>query len=44
MDTSVTNTAFSLGFWHLSRFATAYAAAFGERPSRTLARAVGDFE
>jgi AraC-like DNA-binding protein len=39
--TTVTDVAFKLGFWHLSRFAAAYAATFGERPSETLARAMG---
>jgi len=40
-DTTVTGVAFNLGFWHLSRFAAAYAATFGERPSGTLAKAFG---
>ncbi|HSH99048.1 MAG TPA: helix-turn-helix domain-containing protein [Reyranella sp.] len=40
-DTTVTGVAFNLGFWHLSRFAATYAAAFGERPSDTLAKALG---
>lgn len=35
---SVTAIATSLGFTHLGRFASAYAAAFGESPSQTLAR------
>lgn len=39
--TNVTDVAFGLGFWHLSRFTAAYVAAFGERPSHTLARATG---
>lgn len=39
--TTVTDVAFKLGFWHLSRFAAVYASAFGERPSTTLARASG---
>jgi AraC-like DNA-binding protein len=40
-DTTVTEVAYRLGFWHLGRFANAYAATFGERPSLTLARATG---
>ena len=40
-DTTVTGVAFELGFWHLGRFAATYAATFGERPSETLARAMG---
>lgn len=41
LRTTVTGVAFRLGFWHLGRFAAAYAAAFGERPSMTLARSQG---
>ncbi len=39
-DTSVTEIAMSLGFWHLGRFSTAYRESFGEPPSATLARTV----
>jgi AraC-like DNA-binding protein len=35
---NVTAIATSLGFTHLGRFSSAYAAAFGESPSQTLAR------
>ncbi len=37
-DSQVTTVALDSGFFHLSRFAQAYARAFGERPSETLAR------
>jgi AraC-like DNA-binding protein len=40
-DMTVTGVAHRLGFWHLGRFAGAYAAAFGEQPSLTLGRATG---
>jgi AraC-like DNA-binding protein len=40
-ETTVTGVAFALGFWHLSRFAAAYARTFGERPSVTLVRGAG---
>lgn len=40
-DRTVTQVAYGLGFWHLGRFATAYAGTFGERPSLTLARSTG---
>lgn len=36
-DETVTTVALDSGFFHLSRFAQAYAKAFGERPSETLA-------
>lgn len=38
-DTSVTNAAMAMGFFHLGRFSEQYAWLFGERPSETLARA-----
>lgn len=37
--TTVTDSAFRLGFTHLGRFAGEYAREFGERPSETLRRA-----
>ncbi|MBL8837222.1 MAG: helix-turn-helix domain-containing protein [Alphaproteobacteria bacterium] len=38
-DTTVTEVATALGFFHLSRFAEQYSRLFGEKPSETLARA-----
>ena len=35
-DTTVTEIAMHFGFWHISRFAVAYLANFGESPSVTL--------
>ncbi|ETX28641.1 AraC family transcriptional regulator [Roseivivax isoporae] len=37
-DDNVTSVAMESGFYHLSRFAQAYARTFGEKPSETLAR------
>lgn len=37
-DAQVTTVALDSGFFHLSRFAQAYAKLYGERPSETLAR------
>ncbi|MDJ0943580.1 MAG: helix-turn-helix domain-containing protein [Kiloniellales bacterium] len=37
-ETTVTDTAFDHGFWHLGRFGKAYKLRFGESPSETLAR------
>lgn len=39
-QTTVSQIAFSLGFWDLGRFASAYRGLFGERPSETLRRDV----
>jgi AraC-like DNA-binding protein len=39
-QTTVTQVAFELGFWDLGRFAGAYRALFGERPSETLRKPV----
>jgi AraC-like DNA-binding protein len=41
-DLQVTTVAMDCGFFHLGRFAQAYARAYGERPSETLARRRGD--
>jgi AraC-like DNA-binding protein len=37
-DTTVTGAALDCGLYHLGRFAAAYSALFGEKPSETLAR------
>jgi AraC-like DNA-binding protein len=41
-DMSVADSAYQEGFYHLGRFANAYRAAFGERPSQTLRRPCPD--
>ena len=40
--TTVTQIAFGLGFWDLGRFAGAYGALYGERPSETLRKPGND--
>jgi AraC-like DNA-binding protein len=43
-EATVTRVALDCGFTHLGRFSSAYKRRFGELPSQTLARSVGEVE